>query len=74
MESLSMDPLQSRKPSKSYAPFLKEKWLQFQIKTLAQHGSMPFHDYKKFIEFFNQASMEDKEKLAEFYIHNLSLT
>jgi len=42
MESLSMEEFQCKQPSKSYALFLKEQWLQFQIKTLAQHGSMPF--------------------------------
>ena len=34
MKSLSMEAIQCRKPSKSYAIFLKEKWLEFQIKTL----------------------------------------
>ena len=35
---------------------------------------MPFYDYKQFINFFNQSSMEDKGKLVAFYIHNLTLT
>ena len=35
MASLSMEALQGRQPSKSYALFLKEQWMQFQIKTLA---------------------------------------
>lgn len=58
MELLSMEALQCKKPSKSVALFLKEQWLQFQIKTLAQHGFVPFQDYKQFIEFCNNASME----------------
>lgn len=45
MENLSMEALQCRKPSRSYAFFLKEKWMKFQIKTLVQHVSMPFQDY-----------------------------
>jgi len=34
---------------------------------------MPFKDYKKSIEFCDQSSIEDKAKLVEFYIHNLTL-
>ena len=45
--------------------------MQFQIKTLAQYGSMPFQDYKQFIELCDQSSIEDKAKLAEFYMHIL---
>lgn len=35
MTSLSMEALQCRNLSKSYALFLKEKWIQFQIKIMA---------------------------------------
>lgn len=42
-------------------------------RNLVQHGSMPFQDYKQFIEFCNQFSIEDRAKLAEFYIHNITL-
>lgn len=38
MTSLDMEALQWRHPSKTYAMFLKEKWFQFKIKTLAQYG------------------------------------
>lgn len=48
--------------------------MQFQIKTLAQHGSMPFQDYKQFIELCDKSSIEDKAKLVVFYMHNLTLT
>ena len=34
---------------------------------------MPFKDYKQFIELCDQSSIEDKAKLAEFYMHNLIL-
>jgi len=64
MASLSMEALQWRLPPKSYALFLKNQWLQFQIKTLAQHGTMPFQDYKQFIELCDKSSLEDKAKLA----------
>ena len=35
---------------------------------------MPFHNYKQFIDFCNHSSIEDKAKLAEFYMHNLVLS
>lgn len=35
---------------------------------------MPFQDYKKLIELCEKSSIEDKAKLAEFYLHNLTLT
>ena len=74
MESLSMESIQCRKPSKSYDLFLKAKWMQFQINTLVQHGSFPLQGYRKFIEFHKKVSTEERENLAEFYIHNLILT
>jgi len=49
-------------PAKSYALYLKEQWLQFQIKTMAQIGTMPFQDYRKFIDFCDQSTLEDREK------------
>lgn len=59
---------------KSYALYLKEKWLQFQIKTLAQRGTMPFQDYRKFIDLYDQNTLEDRAKMDEFYLHNMALT
>jgi len=50
MASLSLEVIQCRIPAKSYAIYLKEQWLQFQIKTLAQRGNMPFQDYRHFID------------------------
>jgi len=35
MASLSMETLQCRTPAKYYGLYLKDQWLQFQIKTLA---------------------------------------
>lgn len=46
MVNLSMEALQCRTPTKSYGLYLKGQWLQFQIKTLAQRGTMPFQDYR----------------------------
>jgi len=40
---------------------------------LEKYGSLPFQDYRKFIEFCNQTNMEDREKLVEFYMPNLTL-
>lgn len=61
-------------PAKSYALHLKEKWLQFQIKTLTQRGTMPFQDYRKIIDICDQSTLKDREKIYEFYLHNLALT
>ena len=36
MASWSMEALQYRTPAKSYGLYLKDQWLQFQIKTLSQ--------------------------------------
>ena len=46
MASLSLEAIQCRMPTKSYAFYLREQWLQFHIKTLAQRGTMPFQDYR----------------------------
>jgi len=46
MSSLSLEAIQCRIPAKSYALYLKEHWMQFQIKTLSQRGTMPFQDYR----------------------------
>ena len=53
---------------------MKEKWLQFQIKTLEHHGYFPFQNYRKFIDFCIETNMEEWAKLEEFYMHNLILT
>jgi len=74
MASLSMEALQCRLPSKSYEPYLKDQWMQFQIKTLAQQGTMPFQDYMQLIKICDKSTLEDKAKLSELYVHNLSLT
>ena len=61
-------------PAKSYALYLKEQWMQFQIKTLAQRGTMPFQDDRKFTDLCDQSALEDRAKMAEFYLHNMALT
>jgi len=60
-------------PTKSYLLYLKEQWLQFQIKTLAQKSTMPFQDYRKFIDLGDQSTQEDRAKMDEFYLHNMTL-
>lgn len=64
MASWSMEALQCRQPAKSFGVQLKDQWLQFQIKTLAQRGSMPFQDYRQFMDLCDHSSAEDKAKLA----------
>ena len=59
---------------KSYALYLREQWLQFHIKTLAQRGTMPFQDYRQFIDICDQSTLEDRAKMADFYLHNIALT
>lgn len=74
MSSLSLQEIQCRMPAKSYTLYLKEQWLQFQIKTLAQRYIMPLQDYRKFIDICDQSTLEDRAKLSDFYLHNLALT
>ena len=35
---------------------------------------MPFQDYREFIDLFDQSTLEDRAKMAEFYLHNKALT
>jgi len=53
--------------------YLKDQWLQFQIKTLAQTSTIPFQDYGQFMHLCDHSSAEDKAKLAEFYLYNMAL-
>lgn len=48
--------------------------MQLNKMTLAWYGSLPFQYYREFIEFFKKESMEDRAKLAGFYLRNLILT
>ena len=45
MARWEMEALQCRQPARSYALYLKDQWLQFQIETLAQRGTIPFENY-----------------------------
>lgn len=47
--------------------------MQFQIKTLAQRGTMSFQDYRQFFDLCDQSTLEDRAKMSEFYLHNLAL-
>jgi len=60
--------------AKSYDIYLRKQWLQFQIKALAQRGTMPFQDYRQFIDLCDQSALEDMAKMAKFYFHNMALT
>jgi len=73
MASWSMEALQCRTPTKSYSLYLKDQWFQFQIKTLAQRGTMPFLDYRQFMDLCDQSTSKDKAKMVEFYLHNMAL-
>ena len=74
MASLSIEALQCRTLEKSYGLYLKDQWLQFQIKTLAQRGIMLFQDYRHFMDLCDQSTSKYKAKMAEFYLHNMALT
>ena len=65
MASWAVEALQCRQPAKSYALYLKDQWLQFQINTLAQRGTIPFQNYNQFMYLCDNSSAEDKAKLAE---------
>ena len=34
---------------------------------------MPFQDYRQFMDLCDQRTLEDKVKMAEFYLHNMAL-
>lgn len=73
MASWAVESLQCRQPTKSYALYLKDQWLQFKINSLAQKGTIPFQNYHQFMDLCDSGSAEDKAKLSEFYLHNLAL-
>ena len=35
---------------------------------------MPFQDYRKFIDLYDQSTPENKAKISDFYLDNLALT
>ena len=35
---------------------------------------MPFQDYSQFIDLCDENSLEDRAKMAEFHLHNMTLT
>jgi len=73
MASWAMEGLQCRQPARSYALYLKDQWLQFQINMLAQRATTPFQYYGQFMHLCDNGSAEDKAKLAKFYLHNMAL-
>jgi len=73
MASWAMEALQCRQPAKSYALYLSDQWLQFQINILAQRGTTPFQNYHQFAALCRSSSSEDRAKLAEFCLHNFAL-
>lgn len=73
MASSVMDSVQCRKPPKSYGLYLRDQWLQFQTNALAQRGISQIQNPQQFTDLCNSSSTEDKAKLSEFYLHNLSL-
>ena len=64
MVSLSIEALQCRTLAKSYGLYLKDQWLQFQIKNLAQRGIMPFQDYRQFIDLDDLSTLVDNDKIS----------
>ena len=65
MADLCIEALQHMFPFDSYVVYL-EKWLLFQIKTLASHGSLPFQDFRKLMKFYKLSAplmlgLTDKE-------------
>jgi len=74
MAGWSIKALQCTTLVKTYGLYLKDQWLQFQIKTLAQRGTIPFQDYRQFMDLFDQSTLEHKAKMEKFYLHNMALT
>ncbi len=73
MANWEMEALQCRPPTKSYALYLKDQWLQFQIKTLVQRGTIPFQHYGQFMDLCDTSLAKYKAKLAKFYLDNMAL-
>ena len=73
MASWAMEALQCRQPAKSYALYLKDQWLQFQINTLGQRSITPLQNYHQFAALCGSNSSEDRAKLSKFYLQNLAL-
>jgi len=73
MTRWAIEALQCRQLAKSYALYPKDQWLQFQINTLAQRGTIPFQNYHQFMDLCDSSSTEDKAKLSEFYLYNLAI-
>ena len=61
MANLSIGELQCRTLAKSYGLYLKDQWLQFQIKTLAQRGIIPFQDYRQFMDLCKHLRGQSKD-------------
>ena len=40
---------------------------------MAQRGTIPFQDYRQFMDLCDQITAEDKAKMVEFYLHNMAL-
>jgi hypothetical protein len=51
--------------------FLKEQWYKFQITNLAQQANPTNETPKSFVEVYQDCNIEEKDRLCEFYLHNL---
>jgi len=49
MANWAMEAIQCKQPAKSYGLYLKDQWMQFQIKTLAQRGISQIQDPQQFL-------------------------
>ena len=61
-------------PARYDALYLKEQWLQYQIKTLAHRGTMPFRTIENSLISVIKVPWKIERKMFEFYLHNLAFT
>jgi hypothetical protein len=53
--------------------FLKEQWHKNQIANLAQLVRYNLDTPKDFLDAYQDYNMEEKERMCEFYLHNIIL-
>jgi hypothetical protein len=70
---VSLEMLECRKLARVYALFLKEKWHKNQIVNLAQLVRYNLDTPKYFLDSYQYCNMEEKERMCDFYLHNIIL-
>jgi hypothetical protein len=70
---VSVEMLECRPPTRTYTLFLKEQWHKNQIAHLAKLVKFNLDTPKDFLDAYQGCNMEERDRLCEFYLHNLIL-